>query len=159
MPQNITPVNPDLYCAQSDIEDQWGVKNVLAWSNKGDTDLLTVDTARIDNVRRFAYDKINEKLITSIYTVPLQAATDAGLPVITVAAAKIAGYQLCDIRDGSALGKQYQAIYDEVIAWLESIAAKKTFIAAQQRANGWAGLPTGQSPLSNRRWRQNICRN
>jgi hypothetical protein len=88
------------YSQQSDVENVFGIQNVLRWSNL-DNNAPTADTNRIAVACSLADEYINNRLTNSIYLIPLQIRGNAGVNtmyMITDLSARWAGCWLYESR-------------------------------------------------------------
>ena len=91
---------------KTDIEDKFGIENVLVWSDLENTG--TIDLARISRAINYAEARINDELRNGPYAIPLVPNGPNSLIVIVDIAAVIAGWWLLDrssLRDENALNR------------------------------------------------------
>jgi len=85
------------YCTKSNIEDVFGIQNVIAWSNLDNT-TLTADTDRIARAIAVASERIDDVARVLNYAIPLLTASDATPVTVTDLAATLAGIWLYEAR-------------------------------------------------------------
>jgi len=86
------------YCANTDIDQIFGTTNVTLWARLADEDDAATIAARKDEARNVAYDRINDIIRGTTYTVPL--ANEAGNVPATIKdlEARLAGVWLYEAR-------------------------------------------------------------
>ena len=85
------------YCTQTDIENIFGVTNVVLWSNL-DNQTTTADATRIAAAIAYAGSFIDDRFQDGRFVVPLQSRGGSGLAQITDIAARLAGCWLYESR-------------------------------------------------------------
>jgi len=120
------------YCTRSDIEYEYGVKNVAAWADlDGDANATTISN-RILRAIAIADARIDDRLRESAVSFRVPYTNDAGTVPLTLMsiAVQIAGYRLSKgrgNRDYDGSGKplsKFWADYQDALATLEEIANK-----------------------------------
>lgn len=135
------------YCAKSNIEDIFGVANVIKWSQL-DPDLIVADAARIARAIAVADAEIDDAFRDTKYAVPLTG-TSGSLPVTVVDwGAKLAGIWLYQSRgqsDTSEEADKYGDMREAVDKSMELYLTGQRQLAATESD---AGDPTAPVVVS-----------
>jgi len=118
------------YILQSDVENAYGIGNVAAWSDLGDSDEAEVDTARIALAIAWAEKRVENRFRHSRYTVPFAANNGTFDAQLVHWCAVYAGHWLYasrDIRRGEAdAGRTDAQIADAEKEIAETLAGQST---------------------------------